>query len=696
MAVRKFSQVIRYVPEAMAGTIVLSVVWLLFTYTNTLVSNEYLLRWLPNTVINGIDLAAIDFFRGFDAAAFDGGLRPRFISHSLTVLSVKFRLWLYGFFVPFPNLSIAFIVSVVFSPFLYYFFAKKMLGSRNAAFFATCVYLTSVGFLSTTALVHQFGKTLNLPFALLLFLFMAHLHVQQAPLYFGREQWKIVAVVMGLNFIGIMVDDTYAIIALASVALFYRVFWPRRLDLVEFGESARSLILFFSPFLLFAASVSVLPDLLSRFPGIFVQEPSQDFLSFVVSEVTAKAHVDQVLFSNIWQSFVITAKSYFSPVALATHFRRMGFGGTDSIFYLANWGLLLLFVLPIFTFFLRGQKKSIVLNASLLGDRLLWGVLPAIVICTVSITFIAQFHNNSFVTGFGKGSPVSVFLPILIVPLFMRWERVPSAVVKSILIGVMVIAISNAFFFVGERKYQESKYITDLSSGRYPKHLYPFKPGEDFSEVKLFSAERRSVFWSPFYERETKKKLHLLWRQWKDGRPVDFSKIGPWDAETMWFLAEMYYLQGVPSLRGNGNMSVQKGTLLFKARAKARTTGIALPPQIKAEIEAEEKATATAKAKALAQSQAPEPGLAGGGVKNSAEYRRQKNIAEFKKWRQSVPDYEKRLYDRVKKLNKRLVKLKGILIGGIIVILLVLFGGFYAVLARLRKNHSDDVTSDSQ
>tara|TARA_B100000315_G_C14237960_1_gene434027 strand:- start:26 stop:388 length:363 start_codon:yes stop_codon:yes gene_type:complete len=36
-----------------------------------------------------------------------------------------------------------------------------------------------------------------------------------------------------------------------------------------------------------------------------------------------------------------------------------------------------------------------------------------------------------------------------------------------------------------------------------------------------------------------------------------------------------------------------------------------------------------------------------------AEYLRQQSIMEFENWRRDIPDYDKRLYDRVKKVNRR-------------------------------------------
>ena len=51
----------------------------------------------------------------------------------------------------------------------------------------------------------------------------------------------------------------------------------------------------------------------------------------------------------------------------------------------------------------------------------------------------------------------------------------------------------------------------------------------------------------------------------------------------------------------------------------------------------------------------------------SQDQLRQENIEKFNKWRSGIPDYEKRLYDRVKALNKRVVRLINVVIIGFLI-----------------------------
>lgn len=50
---------------------------------------------------------------------------------------------------------------------------------------------------------------------------------------------------------------------------------------------------------------------------------------------------------------------------------------------------------------------------------------------------------------------------------------------------------------------------------------------------------------------------------------------------------------------------------------------------------------------------------------------RKENIEKFKKWRSGIPDYEKRLYDRVSAMNRRVVQLRNIMIIGFLITLVV-------------------------
>jgi hypothetical protein len=76
-----------------------------------------------------------------------------------------------------------------------------------------------------------------------------------------------------------------------------------------------------------------------------------------------------------------------------------------------------------------------------------------------------------------------------------------------------------------------------------------------------------------------------------------------------------------------------------------------------------------------------QPAAAGEREDLSAQWR-EENIREFQAWREGIPDYERRLYDRVKAVNKDLLDLKRILVivGGLLI--LGIPASLWLILAR--------------
>tara|TARA_B100000315_G_C14458763_1_gene532726 strand:+ start:128 stop:910 length:783 start_codon:yes stop_codon:yes gene_type:complete len=83
------------------------------------------------------------------------------------------------------------------------------------------------------------------------------------------------------------------------------------------------------------------------------------------------------------------------------------------------------------------------------------------------------------------------------------------------------------------------------------------------------------------------------------------------------------------------------------------------------------------------------PGMANAQTKtpdiNTPEYWRQQNIVELEKWRENIPDYEKRLYDRVKKINKRSVRLTNLIIASFVLTIIIFVIGFSFIILRLKR-----------
>ena len=71
----------------------------------------------------------------------------------------------------------------------------------------------------------------------------------------------------------------------------------------------------------------------------------------------------------------------------------------------------------------------------------------------------------------------------------------------------------------------------------------------------------------------------------------------------------------------------------------------------------------------------------GHGQVMTPEELRLENARSFEKWQKSIPDYEKRLYDRVKGINKRVIRVQNLVIGSF-VLLLIINGVFLTLIYR--------------
>lgn len=56
---------------------------------------------------------------------------------------------------------------------------------------------------------------------------------------------------------------------------------------------------------------------------------------------------------------------------------------------------------------------------------------------------------------------------------------------------------------------------------------------------------------------------------------------------------------------------------------------------------------------------------------NATERLAQENLENFRQWRESIPDLEKRLYDRIKKINSRTVDIQRVVLIGMLLLLIL-------------------------
>jgi hypothetical protein len=64
---------------------------------------------------------------------------------------------------------------------------------------------------------------------------------------------------------------------------------------------------------------------------------------------------------------------------------------------------------------------------------------------------------------------------------------------------------------------------------------------------------------------------------------------------------------------------------------------------------------------------------------------REQQIRDFKEWRAGIPDYERRLYKRVKKLNARTLDILRLVMGSFVITVLIILMTAYAILKRINR-----------
>jgi len=82
--------------------------------------------------------------------------------------------------------------------------------------------------------------------------------------------------------------------------------------------------------------------------------------------------------------------------------------------------------------------------------------------------------------------------------------------------------------------------------------------------------------------------------------------------------------------------------------------------------------------------------LANDGIEKNADVFLQQERTPFEIWRQDIPDYEKRLFDRVKKINSRTIRVQNLIIASIVILLLINGSFFYYIMKRIRHTELDN------
>lgn len=472
---------------------------------------EYIVYSVPGSMDNGLAFTWKDLFKAFDPLTFND-LRPRFLNYLITVINVKFRLALYEEFIPSVNLSLMLLVHLVASPLLLFLSVRNLVKSGSIAFFATCLYLTSVGFLSAGAFFVQPGKVLIHPMALLLIWALSSMQKRDQGKFFAEHSPRLVALVFILNFIALSLDDTYIVVSLVACLLFWRLFLPKTLTIQQLRRATLSGFIFFLPFLLYAFFVwKVAPELSEA-----VGAGRCDYFGFVLGQSSSLTK------TPLWPVF-----RDLTTTAIASSFLLRPYPDAMSGVALKLTNFQILFVIAMLAgiaiFAFLGSRKTTASSG--------WATNPitapfAALLCYFIFQAVLQRFHIQITGSYYYSSLTGIFVSIFASYALASLQPRVSILGRSALLIMMTIQLSN-FIDINQRwKNMHMPLIPySLSTVR---DVYRNVISDDFKTSTLEQLQRM-------------EKIH---KDWKAGIRRDLSAEPNWPGSMAWFLVEMNALSG--------------------------------------------------------------------------------------------------------------------------------------------------------
>lgn len=485
---------------------------LLFDDSVTWINHEYLIFSLPGALLNGIHLKWQDLFRGFDPYLFDV-VRPRFINYVITIFNVKLRLLVYQYFIPPPNLSLGLIVHLLFAPVLFFVLSRKLFVDRWIALLGTCLYVASVGFLSSIAIFPQPGKNIIHTLTLALFVALATLHEKEQVRPFGEERPRIVALVMFMNLIAMSLDEQYVIVAMAGAVLFYRLFLPVSLLAPDLRRSARALGLYFAPFVAFFLFAGLVAPFISEKLGNGRCNYLGQFFQYTAEKLPVIPFWP--LFADITSTAVAATllPEPFPPDMSAFKLYLQGWP-------LAAFGLCMAALLALLI------KRAITAPGTL-AQRLglPWRLAFTVIVYFLLQTTLQRFHAQ-VTGGFYYEALAAIFISLLLISLFADARAgLEKIILLCLLPAFMVFQLTTFIELNGRWKSAHIPLNRMLLDNQ---HAYP----------NLIVNEN-----GPRGDAQT-ARMEDLWNRWRRGEKLDGSLVRNWPITDGWFLLELDALNG--------------------------------------------------------------------------------------------------------------------------------------------------------
>lgn len=502
---------IEYLPVALAVVLAIYGLSFLLDPAITWSNPEYLVFSVPGAVDNGLEFTWKDLFKAFDPLTFDV-VRPRFLNYLITVLNVKFRLALYEHFIPPVNLSLMLLAHLVLSPLLLFMTVRNLVKSSGIAAFATCLYLTSVGFLSTGIFFVQPGKVLIHPLALLLLWILSVMQKRDEEKYFAEHSPILVAFVFALNFVALSLDDTYILVSLVACVLFWRLFLPRSLSGPQLKRSAISILVFFVPFFLFAAFVWKVAPGLSEAAGA----GRCDYFGFVLDQSSAVAK------TPLWPVFRDLATTAIASSLLVRPYPQAMSG--VGLHLTINQAILVTLVLAAIALFAFVQARKQLSAADWKANPVLAPFVALIAYFALQ-AFLQRFHVQ-ITGGYYYASLSAIFISIFMASVIASLHSGMRLIGLAGIVVMMAIQLSS-FIDINQRWKLMHMPLIPFSLNTV-RGIYPNVVTDDGAAPSLEQVHR----------------MERIWRDWKSGTRTDLSAEQDWPGSAAWFLVEMNALSG--------------------------------------------------------------------------------------------------------------------------------------------------------
>jgi hypothetical protein len=497
----------------------------LFNANNVTSHPEYH-RWIYRAVSNGISLEPMDFLRGFDPVSFDGWIRPRFLGYMVTVLNVKFRLFLYNFFIPFPNLSLHLILALFLAPIFFYKFAKNILRSKSGAIYATGLYVASVGFLSNLTFLFQPAKALGHLATVILFYLLSELQKTGRGAMLSGKNWKLILAILILNFFGVSMDEGYLVTAVIGVIVFYELFLPKKINPEELKRTLFKGFVYFLPFLLFLIFVVAFASQITAYIGA----GKWDYIEWAMAKNKEMSQAPFLPFA--YKIFITNVASSFTPILFLGDqlpiMLKSVWNRENIPFFLMFVGVLSgIAIFKIYNLFSRnhGDESQFDLKERKYYRKqtLIWAVAMFFFLAVQSM--LMRMHP--VVSGtYYYSSLFSVFTPIFVMFFLGKSRTYMQGLITKLAVVIFLVVQLVNFHDLNSRWMLFHQNWIYLESSQ--KFSYLLKSPDLINNEKwlgkvglLFDYKNKNGLDILDNSQEHKDRVRNLWMRWKKGEAVD-------------------------------------------------------------------------------------------------------------------------------------------------------------------------------